>query len=131
MMSCRRFLAVAAISALTWCCAIAAAQQQTPAATSSGMKPGSYVGPGGCAASNCHGSVKPKTTTRIPQNEYSIWAAQDKHSRAYQVLSNSVSVRMGRILKNHAPNTDQKCLVCHAVDIPSDQRAQTFTWTTA
>lgn len=125
MMSCRRFLAVAAITALSSFSAIAAAQQQTPAAPS-GMKPGSYVGPGGCAASNCHGSVQPKKVTRIPQNEYSIWAAQDKHSRAYMVLSNTVSVRMGKILKINAPNTEQKCLACHAVNIPADMRAQTF-----
>jgi hypothetical protein len=36
---------------------------------------GKYNGPGGCAASSCHGSVQPKTTTRIFQNEYTIWIA--------------------------------------------------------
>ena len=42
---------------------------------------GKYSGPGSCAASNCHGGVQPNTVVRISQNEYSIWAGQDKHAR--------------------------------------------------
>ncbi|HLK31891.1 MAG TPA: multiheme c-type cytochrome, partial [Terriglobales bacterium] len=88
---------------------------------------GKYSGPGSCAASNCHGSVSPRTVTRIWQNEYSIWAAQDKHARAYAMLSNPVSMRMGKILKlAAAPNQSQKCLVCHSLDVPSNLRAQSF-----
>ena len=64
---------------------------------------GKYNGPGGCAASSCHGSVQPKQVTRILQNEYSIWIAQDKHAKAFSVLSNPVSVRMGKIFKIGAP----------------------------
>src|SRR5271169_6702435 len=74
----------------------ASAQQAQPAG---GSQVGVYSGPGGCAASNCHGSVSAKTVTRVWQNEYSIWAAQDKHARAYNMLSNPVSMRMGKILK--------------------------------
>ncbi len=88
---------------------------------------GKYNGPGGCAASSCHGSISPKTVLRIPQNEYSIWAGQDKHARAYQVLSNDVSVRMGRILNlKTPPDQNEKCLACHALSVPAEQRAQTF-----
>jgi Cytochrome c554 and c-prime len=88
---------------------------------------GKYNGAGGCAASSCHGSIQPKTVTRVPQNEYSIWAGQDKHARAYQVLSNSVSVRIGKILRlEHPPAQTSRCLACHALAIPPEQRAQTF-----
>ena len=58
---------------------------------------GRYNGPGGCASSSCHGSIQPKQITHVAQNEYSIWAGQDKHARAYQVLSNEVSIRIGKI----------------------------------
>jgi hypothetical protein len=85
-----------------------------------------YNGPGGCAASSCHGSVQPKQITRIFQNEYSIWIAQDKHAKAFSVLSNPVSVRMGKILNIGAPSQAPKCLACHALYVSSDQRAQTF-----
>lgn len=88
---------------------------------------GKYNGAGGCAASSCHGSIQSKTATRVPQNEYSIWAGQDKHARAYQVLSNPVSVRIGKILKlDHPPNQTPRCLACHALSVPLEQRAETF-----
>jgi len=88
---------------------------------------GKYSGPGSCAASNCHGSVTPKTATSIRQNEYSIWASQDRHGRAYTVLSNSVSLRMGKILKlTTPPNQANKCRACHTLNVPADLRAQTF-----
>ena len=88
---------------------------------------GKYNGAGGCAASSCHGSIQPKTTTHVPQNEYSIWAGQDKHARAYQVLSNAVSIRIGKILKlEHPPSQTPRCLACHALAVPQEQRAETF-----
>lgn len=87
---------------------------------------GKYNGPGGCAASSCHGSVQPKTTTRIYQNEYTIWIARDLHAGAFRVLRNPVSQRIGRILNIGPPDQAQKCLVCHSLSVPPDQRAQTF-----
>jgi hypothetical protein len=45
-------------------------------------EPEKYIGPGSCAATSCHGSVKPVAGSRILQNEYSTWILQDKHSRA-------------------------------------------------
>jgi len=100
---------------------LACAQTREPAPI------GKYNGPGGCAASACHGSVLPRTVLRIPQNEYSIWTGQDKHARAYEVLSNEVSLRIGRILNlNTTPAQNEKCLACHALSVPPEQRAQTF-----
>ena len=88
---------------------------------------GKYNGPGGCASSSCHGSIQPKQITHVAQNEYSIWAGQDKHARAYQVLSNDVSVRMARILNlKSPPNQNQKCLACHALAVAPEMRAQSF-----
>lgn len=87
---------------------------------------GKYNGPGGCAASSCHGSVQPKTTTRIYQNEYTIWIAQDKHARAFGVLRNPVSQRIGRILNIGPPDQAAKCLACHSLSVPAEERAQTF-----
>ena len=88
---------------------------------------GKYNGPGGCASSSCHGSIQPKQITHVAQNEYSIWAGQDKHARAYQVLSKDVSVRIGKILNlKSPPNQNQKCLACHALQVPPEMRAQTF-----
>jgi hypothetical protein len=105
------------------------AMGQTQSAPLYPQKPvaaGMFNGPGGCAASSCHGSVQPRTTTRIFQNEYTIWIAQDKHARAYSVLQDSVSERIGKILNIGPPARASKCLVCHSLDVPPEQQAQTF-----
>jgi Cytochrome c554 and c-prime len=97
------------------------------AVAASAQEIGQYSGPGSCAASNCHGSVTPRTATPVRQNEYSIWAAQDKHAKAYAVLSNPVSLRIGKILKlSSPPNQAEKCRACHTLDVAADKRAQTF-----
>src|SRR5215469_9461431 len=90
-------------------------------------EPAKYIGPGSCAATSCHGSVKPVAGSRIFQNEYSTWILQDKHSRAYQVLTQDVGERMARILKlgtkaEEAP----KCLACHALYTTEQQRGRSF-----
>src|SRR5277367_4340973 len=62
-------------------------------------EPVKYIGPGSCAATSCHGSVRPVAGSRILQNEYSTWILQDKHSRAYSALTGEVGERMAHILK--------------------------------
>src|SRR5580693_1623995 len=113
---------------------VAGSDAQTPSAPGGASGPysqknaatGKFNGPGGCAASSCHGSVQPRTSTRILQNEYTIWIAQDKHARAFTALQNNISQRIGTILKIGPPAQSPKCLTCHALYVPSDQQAQTF-----
>ena len=88
---------------------------------------GSYTGPGSCAASSCHGSVRPVAGSRILQTEYTIWVVQDKHARATEVLNNPVSLRMAKLLGIGRPDSEQKCLTCHALDAPAQQRAKSYT----
>lgn len=86
-----------------------------------------YIGPGSCAATSCHGSVKPIAGSRILQNEYSTWILQDKHSRAYQALTGEVAERMARILKLGAKAEESpKCLACHALFTTPERRGRAF-----
>jgi Cytochrome c554 and c-prime len=88
---------------------------------------GKYIGPGSCAATSCHGSVKPVAGSRILQDEYSTWILKDKHSRAYQALSGEVGERMSRILKLGAKSEQApKCLACHALYTAPEQRGRAF-----
>jgi hypothetical protein len=88
---------------------------------------GKYIGPGSCAATSCHGAVRPVAGSRILQNEYSTWILQDKHSRAYQALTGEVGERMARILKLGAKAEDSpKCLACHALYAAPEQRGRAF-----
>src|SRR5215469_15568593 len=90
-------------------------------------QPVKYIGPGSCAATSCHGSVKPVAGSRVLQNEYSIWIVQDKHSRAYQALTGEVGERMARILKLNAKAAESaKCLACHALYTTPEQRGRAF-----
>lgn len=90
-------------------------------------EPVKYIGPGSCAATSCHGSVKPVAGSRILQNEYSTWILQDKHSRSYQALTGGVGERMVRILKLGAKAEETpKCLACHALYPPPEQRGRPF-----
>ena len=90
-------------------------------------EPAKYIGPGSCAATSCHGSVKPVAGSRILQNEYSTWIIQDKHSRAYQALTGDVGERMARILKLGAKAEEAaKCLACHALYTTQEQRGRAF-----
>jgi len=94
---------------------------------SSASEPMKYIGPGSCAATSCHGSVKPIAGSRILQTEYSTWILKDKHSRAYQALTGDAGERMARILKLGAKAEESpKCLVCHALYTKPEQQGRKF-----
>src|SRR5712671_5046709 len=98
-----------------------------PALLSAQTEPSKYIGPGSCAATSCHGSVKPIAGSRILQNEYSTWIIQDKHSRAYPALTGEVGERMAHILKLGAKAEEAtKCLACHALNPAPEQRGRAF-----
>ncbi len=70
--------------------------------------------------------MQPRTDTNVWQNEYSTWVIKDKHANAYNVLENDVAVRMAKILGLGPADKAARCLACHALDVPADQRAKTF-----
>jgi hypothetical protein len=94
--------------------------------SSAAKQPAKYVGPGSCAATSCHGSVKPVAGSRIFQNEYSTWIIQDKHSRAYQALTGDVGERMAKILQLGKAEESPKCLACHALAPPPELVGRKF-----
>src|SRR6266446_3857131 len=86
-------------------------------------EPRKYIGPGSCAATSCHGSVKPVADSRILQTEYTTWILRDKHSRAYQSLTGDVGERMARILKLGAKAENApRYLACHTLYTAPEQR---------
>ena len=86
-----------------------------------------YTGPGSCSSSSCHGSVQPRKETRVLQNEYSTWVVRDRHAKAFEVLSSDVAQRMARILKLSKAEEAPKCLACHALAVPVEKQARTFS----
>ena len=85
-----------------------------------------FTGPGSCSSPSCHGGVQPRQDTSVLQNEYSTWVLKDKHTKAYEALTNPIGQRMGKILGLPHPETAPKCLTCHSLDVPLAQRARSF-----
>ena len=89
--------------------------------------PPKYVGPGSCSASACHGSIRPRSATKVLQNEYSTWIASDKHAHGYKALTEPLGQRIGAILKLPQPaEKSQRCLICHAVSVAPAEQAREF-----
>jgi hypothetical protein len=88
-----------------------------------------YTGPGSCSSPTCHGGVQPRDLNTVLQNEYSIWVVRDKHSHAFTNLTNPVGTRIAKIMGLPSADTAPRCLACHALDVPGDQRARTFDLT--
>ena len=118
----KRYLRLALLFAAFFLCTAA-----TDSAATDTAEPIKHIGPGSCAATSCHGSVKPIAGSRILQNEYSTWILQDKHSRAYQALTGDIGERMARILKLGSKAEEApKCLMCHALYTTPEQRGRSF-----
>jgi hypothetical protein len=112
---------------LAVCIAVSAWAAQADVAIAAEGDTAKYLGPGSCAATSCHGSVKPVADSRILQNEYSTWIIKDKHSKAYQALTGEIGERMARILKLGAKAEEApKCLACHTLNTTGAQRGRAF-----
>ena len=88
---------------------------------------GKYMGTGTCSSSNCHGSVHPRKSSDVLQNEYYTWMKHDKHSKAYSVLMGADGRRMASLLNIKDASNEPLCLKCHATYVPDpSQRGEKF-----
>jgi hypothetical protein len=76
---------------------------------------GTFIGSIGCKSSSCHGGAGDK------RSQYFTWSQKDYHTKAYAILLNSRSERMGESLgmiaePGGAPAaaSNARCTVCHA-----------------
>jgi hypothetical protein len=105
-----------------WLAPPAAAQPaSTPAAVRDGQGTvyarGQYVGPGPCAAANCHGNPEPSRVYDVPQNEFSVWFHSDRHRRAAEALFDERSQLIARNLRLAQPaHRSARCLDCHSLN---------------
>ncbi|HKK53015.1 MAG TPA: multiheme c-type cytochrome [Myxococcota bacterium] len=86
--------------------------------------PDKHEGVSSCDGSGCHGSAAPRNDRNVMQNEYSVWADEDRHhTRAYKILLEKASIRISRNLgRKKKPHQDDLCLDCHADNPPPDKR---------
>ncbi|HEV3457476.1 MAG TPA: multiheme c-type cytochrome [Thermoanaerobaculia bacterium] len=93
-----------------------------PASAAAGVAPpekGFYFGPTSCGSSSCHGSVTPRRTFGVRQDEYFIWQKKDRHAQAYGVLFNDRSRLIARRLHLGEAADSPACRSCHALAVPA------------
>ncbi|MGH8495954.1 MAG: multiheme c-type cytochrome [Gammaproteobacteria bacterium] len=89
-------------------------------------EPHQHLGVASCATSVCHGKGAPQETENVWLNEYRIWSADDRHSRAYQTLSSDESRRIAQKLGLASAVTAKICLDCHTDNVEPAQRGPKF-----
>lgn len=81
-----------------------------------------FMGVGSCSSSNCHGSTAPRNSTNVLQNEFVTFYKNDKHSKAWLVLTNSDSKKIATNLGLASPEKEPLCLECHSTFVPEGQK---------
>jgi hypothetical protein len=90
---------------------------------------GVHLGVATCSGSNCHGAAQRPRNSAVPGNEYLIWSKQDKHRKAYTVLTEDRAKKMARAYGLPDPDHPEKaalCLNCHADNVPANLRGAQF-----
>jgi Cytochrome c554 and c-prime len=67
-----------------------------------------FVGSIGCKSSSCHGGAGEK------RSQYITWSQKDFHTRAYAILLDARSSRIGEALNISQPQSSARCTVCHS-----------------
>jgi hypothetical protein len=67
-----------------------------------------FVGSAGCKSSSCHGGAGEK------RSQYITWSQKDYHTRAYTILLDARSARIGEALGIAQPPSSARCTVCHS-----------------
>ena len=67
-----------------------------------------FVGSVGCKSSSCHGGAGEK------RSQYITWSQKDFHTRAYTILLDARSARIGEALGIGQTQSSARCTVCHS-----------------
>jgi hypothetical protein len=81
-----------------------------------------------CGGNNCHGKAGDDAPPTESGHELTIWDKQDLHKGAYALLEEAGSKEIGDKMtpKIADVKTSQRCLECHALDVPANLRGQKF-----
>jgi hypothetical protein len=67
-----------------------------------------FVGSVGCKSSSCHGGAGEK------RSQFITWSQKDFHTRAYTILLDARSARIGEALGIAQPQSNARCTTCHS-----------------
>ncbi len=100
-------------------------QSSSPAMqlTKLGMK---FDGARTCAGSGCHDKAGDDAPPAEPGHELTIWTAHDHHAKAFDTLAKPESAEMGKKLSIADVKTSERCLSCHALNVPQNLQGEKF-----
>jgi len=88
---------------------------------------GIHLGVATCNGSSCHGAPERPRNSYVRGNEFLIWAKQDKHHLAYNVLLDDRAKKMAQSYGlSEPPEKAAVCLDCHADNTAAGQRGPLF-----
>ena len=85
-----------------------------------------HLGVATCASSVCHGSVRPRSSSSVLQNEYVVWSRLDSHRNAYNILLSEESRWIAKNLGLENAHEAEVCLDCHADNVALEKRGDRF-----
>jgi hypothetical protein len=104
-----------------------------------------YMGAGSCSATGCHGQLDPKKRKfTILQDEFYRWLWNSEkppvpgnpdsvidfgHSKAFENLKTPDSQRMAKNLGIKSPESEPRCLACHAVPVEDNRKGPNYDLT--
>ena len=85
-----------------------------------------HLGVATCASSVCHGSVRPRSSASVLQNEYVVWSRLDRHRNAYNILLSEESFWIAKNMGLENAHEAKVCLDCHADNVAYEKRGDRF-----
>ena len=87
---------------------------------------GIALGTVNCSQSTCHAADIPWPNSSVSQKEYIVWKERDPHAQSYKALTSKRGQAIARRVGYGDATKANKCLNCHAHNVPEDQREDTF-----
>jgi hypothetical protein len=123
----RLVIATVCLIILAWCLIgnlrwSQAEVQARPAEESAQNDKGKYLGANYCA--QCHEEKGKRSDEYVLLTEYATWKTKDKHAQAYQKLTEPRAKQMGMLLNIKDVTKEDRCLNCHAANVPKELRVE-------
>jgi Cytochrome c554 and c-prime len=117
-------LGAAGISGLLAGAALREAAPESPVAglVKLGLK---FDGAKTCSAATCHGGTEPGKSPH-GLNTFTLWDGKDPHRKAWDTLGKDESKKIAAALKIDNAATSERCLSCHATNVPANLQGEQF-----
>ena len=95
-------------------------------ASAGGAVFGNTMGSQTCGQSTCHNADEAWPNSSVSQKEYRVWKERDPHAQSYKALESKRGQAIARRVGYGNATTSDKCLACHAHNVPEESREDTF-----